>query len=89
MSKEISNIAAKKQISHQFNSISEIVNDTCFQSKLKENISKIEHERLIRPLPKAGMKYKRDIYDTLKNEGNLSFEYFIKKLKIYGSKYLT
>lgn len=61
-------------------SLEEILNDEYFKSEVDRIIAKIRANRLRRPSPKPGMRYRRDFYDRLNDEGKFNTEFFLKNI---------
>jgi hypothetical protein len=70
----------------KFSTIKEMVGDVYFRSFLDLEISKIKNQRLKRPAPANGLKYKRDWFDRLTESGNFSTEFFIHNIESVWNK---
>lgn len=63
----------------EFNNADEVVKDLIFKKELEKTVSYMAQKRKMRPLPKNGMKYKRDFFDRIGLE-NFTSAYFLKNM---------
>jgi len=66
-----------------------IIADPFFFSCVEERLSAAIKNRLSRPEPKPGFKYKRDWYDRMSQAGLLSATFFCKNIKSIYEKTST
>lgn len=70
----------------QFNSIDEITEDQIFILKVNKVIQDLRSERLKRPDPKPGYRYKRDWYDRMTDARQLNQQFIIDNMKLILTK---
>lgn len=70
----------------KFSTIKEVVGDAHFRTFLDLEITKIKNQRLKRPSPPNGLKYKRDWFDRLTESGNFSVEFFMHNIESVWNK---
>jgi hypothetical protein len=61
-------------------SLEDVINDSVFKSEVDKIIAKIKANRLNRPAPKSGTRYRRDFYDRLNDEGKFNAEFFLSSI---------
>ena len=73
-------------LSHKFDSIADLLNDRYFIEMVQDQIREIKKRRNLRPLPKRGMRYKRDWYDRMFEGNMINANYFIKNIEAIWNK---
>ena len=63
----------------QFKSFDELATDPVFINKVGNQLYEVRQKRVMRPAPKAGMRYKRDWYDQM--NGTLNAAHFISEIE--------
>lgn len=64
-----------------FETIAELVQDTQFVDSITKSIDGYRTQRLNRPEPKPGYRYKRDWFDRMRDDGQLNTDYFIRNIE--------
>jgi hypothetical protein len=75
-----------KQELPRFTSPKEIINDPYFIGFVDVNIQRLKDERKKRPIPPPGRYYRRDVFDTMVDEGTLDACYFLTNIESIWNK---
>ncbi|HUW07838.1 MAG TPA: hypothetical protein VMW01_16450 [Williamwhitmania sp.] len=77
---------SKKVKPHRFNSVGEIISDPIFIGMVEQKVKELKTGRLSRPAPKPGFYYKRDWYDRMQDEGNVTSTFFLTNIESIWAK---
>lgn len=65
----------------RFKTISEIVSDQIFIKNVMSTIDDLRNQRLNRPEPREGFRYRRDWYYQMSDAGNFNANYFVENIE--------